>query len=185
MQFLRRLASLSTLVVGALLLALAFAPNGAWAHAHLESSSPAEGATVPAGLTSITLTFSEEISVEQSAADLSGPSGAVAGASAAVNRADRKMLTVTTPGLTEGKYTLAWKAVTEDDNGITNGTLTFSVGGGTENTGTGQGSTTPSTGGSSLPTTGAGGSELASLAAMGAALALMVAGVALRRRSRV
>jgi hypothetical protein len=138
-------------------------------------------------LTSITLTFSEEISVEQSAADLSGPSGAVSGASAAVNRADRKMLTVTTPALTEGKYTLAWKAVTEDDNGITNGTLTFNVGGGggSENTGTGQGSTTPSTGGSSLPTTGAGGSELASLAAMGAALALMVTGVALRRRSRV
>src|SRR3954462_12452424 len=76
-------------VVGvmAVLLSLALTPGLASAHAKLASSDPADGATVPTGVTRITLTFSEEVSVDQSTAQLLDNSGtAVAGATSAVDK---------------------------------------------------------------------------------------------------
>jgi plastocyanin/methionine-rich copper-binding protein CopC len=121
-------AAAATLLV--LVLALGLAPGTALAHARLASSTPANNATVQPGLTQILLTFNEDISVDQSTAQLVKADGsAVSGVTAAVNRADRTKLTVTSPPLTAGQYQVKWKAVTEDDNGITNGTLNFTVAG--------------------------------------------------------
>src|SRR5690348_7112690 len=81
-----------------LLLVLALAPSVALAHAKLASSTPADGASVNNGLTSITLNFSEELSPDQSTATLTQSSGtAVAGATSAVDRATRTLETITTP----------------------------------------------------------------------------------------
>jgi methionine-rich copper-binding protein CopC len=162
------------------------APGLALAHARLVSSTPADGASVGAGLTEIVLTFSEEISPDQSSASLLGADGvAVQGVSASVDRANRTVMRILTPPLQAGKYTVKWEAVTEDDNGHTNGTLTFTVtGSGQAPTTTGGTATTPQ---SSLPSTGgpAGGLYLlylpAALAVAG--LAALTLGAALRLRA--
>jgi methionine-rich copper-binding protein CopC len=172
------------IVAVALVLAFTVGPWLALAHAELTSSTPADGATVQPGLTEITLIFSEEISVDDSTADLEGPGGAMMqGVSVSVDRAERTKMTLKTPALGEGKYTVKWKSVTEDDNGVTNGSFSFTVSGG----GTTQGGTTTVTSGDTsrqdLPTTGA-GFDTAPLA-LGVALALVLlgAGVAMRRRA--
>ena len=109
------------ITLAALLLVAVVGPRVALAHAHLESSTPADGATVASGLTQVTITFSEEISVDQSNAQLaSADGGAISGATSAVDRANRNIMTLTTPALTDCIYTVTWRAVTEDDNGITN-----------------------------------------------------------------
>ncbi len=178
------------LVTAALLLALSAGPRVASAHAHLESSSPADGAAVASGLTQVTLTFSEEVNVDQSNAQLAAADGtAVSGATSAVDRANRNTITITTPALADGKYTVTWRAVTEDDNGITNGTFSFTVGsgGGTPGDGMSNGGgigTTGTTGGSSLPATGSGGADFMALAGATFATLLLAAGMLARRSAR-
>jgi methionine-rich copper-binding protein CopC len=167
------------IVLAALLLVAVVGPRVALAHAHLESSTPADGATVASGLTQVTLTFTEEMSVDQSSAQLASADGsAVSGATGAVDRANRNTIVVTTPALADGKYTVTWRAVTEDDNGITNGTFSFTVGsGGTTTPGgtttTTEGTTT-NTGGSALPATGSG--DALPLTLLGLLLATLLLG---------
>ena len=179
-------------VMAALLAAVWSGAGVASAHAKLVSSTPAQGATVQPGLTTITLTFNEEISVDQSLAELEGNGSMVQGATASVDRASRKTMTITTSALQAGSYTIKWKAVTEDDNGITNGTLSFTVAAGG---GSSQATATPEAMGQggqdgqggqvegSLP--GAGVPDtLAAVGMLGAAaLCLLMLGVAVLRRS--
>jgi methionine-rich copper-binding protein CopC len=172
----------------ALVLALGLfaAPRSASAHAEVESSSPAAGATVDAGITSISITFDEEVSVDASTAQLEGPGGAVAGATAAVDRANRTLMTITTAPLSAGTYTLRWTAVTEDDNGTANGTLSFTVAavGSTSAPGSGSGATTSGGSGAALPATGVGQIDLIMSLLGGIALALLGLGFATAFRAR-
>ena len=175
-------ALLTTLGVAALLIALFSAPGGALAHAKLTSSTPADGSTVPPGLTSVSMTFAEEISLTQSTAQLLDASGAaVSGATGAVDKADRTKLTITTPALGEGKYTVKWHSVTEDDNGIVDGTFAFTVaaGGGTATNGAPTNSGTQQ----ALPATGSGQGGILMSALALCALGLAAFGLNLRRRS--
>jgi methionine-rich copper-binding protein CopC len=172
---------LVTLGAAALLLALLVFPNGALAHARLTSSSPADGSTVAPGLTAISLTFGEETSVDQSNAQLMGADGnAVSGATSAVDRSDRTKMTISTPALAEGKYTVKWHTVTEDDNGIADGTFSFTVA-----ASSGTGATTQSSSGTSesLPEAGAGQSATVMVLLALGALALAATGVSIRRRA--
>ncbi|HYO51143.1 MAG TPA: copper resistance protein CopC [Chloroflexia bacterium] len=116
--------------VALLLASIGSAPGVALAHARVASSTPANGATVPPGLTDIIINFNEDISVDQSTAQLvNEANNAVLQATAAVDRANRKKMTIKTSPLAAGKYQVKWTAVTEDDNGITSGTISFTVGG--------------------------------------------------------
>jgi hypothetical protein len=115
-------------LVAALLLTMSYTADRALAHADVESSVPANGATVDAGLTRVVITFTEEVSVDQSSAELARDGEQpVEGVAVAVDRANRKVMTLTTPQLFEGNYNVKWRAVTEDDNAITHGTLSFTV----------------------------------------------------------
>lgn len=177
------------ITLAALLLVAVVSPRVALAHAHLESSTPADGATVAAGLTQVTITFSEEISVDQSNAQLaSADGGAVSGVTSAVDRANRNMMTITTPALADGRYTVTWRAVTEDDNGITNGTFSFTVGsagaapgGETPNAGS---TGTPAASGAPLPSTGSGDATPLTLAGLILAALLLGSGTMVRRSAR-
>src|SRR5438874_12540395 len=81
-----RLASSLSLGLTAFLLLLAVAPAVAWAHAEITSSTPAAGSTVQAGMTQMTLHFTEAISPDQSSAQLVGPGGsAMSGVTSAVD----------------------------------------------------------------------------------------------------
>jgi methionine-rich copper-binding protein CopC len=115
-------------VIIVLLTALAIAPGMALAHAEVVSSTPADGSTVVAGLAQINITFSEDISPDQSAAQLFKAGTQMSGVTSAVDRADRTKMSVTAPALDAGQYQLKWQAVTEDDNGHTNGAINFTVG---------------------------------------------------------
>lgn len=115
-------------VVAALLLTMSYTANPVLAHADVESSIPSNGATVDAGLTRVVITFTEEVSVDQSSAELARDGGLpVEGVAVSVDRANRKVMTLTTPPLSEGNYNVKWRAVTEDDNAITHGTVSFTV----------------------------------------------------------
>ena len=179
----RRLASVGV-ALSMLLVAIGIggAPRLAYAHAELTSSTPANGATVQEGLTLITLIFDEEISVDKSTGELMGPNGsAVSGATASVDRAQRSKMTIQTPALTPGTYTVKWGAFNDDDNNLANGTFTFTVAAATA----GQGGTStevPPT--DSLPTSGAGdGASMIMLLLLGCGVLLAGSGLLLRQKS--
>ncbi len=183
-SILRRTASRLSLALSALLLVLAIFPPVASAHAQVKSSDPANGATVSPGITKLTIIFTEDVSPEQSIARLSGPNGAMtSGVSSAVDRGDRTKMTITTPALQPGKYTISWAAVTENDNGHTNGKLTFTVADSASSTSSGS-TTSSSTGSasSSTPATGAGDNSFMALVLVVAVALLLAGGFAFRRR---
>jgi methionine-rich copper-binding protein CopC len=172
------------IVAALVLVMMAFAaPGGVFAHAKLASSSPADGATIAPGLTTITLTLTEETSVDQSTSQLLHADGSpVAGATGAVDRADRKKITIITPALAEGKYLVKWHTVTEDDNGIADGSFGFTVGAQASTQGGSQSSINSGSSSESLPQAG----EAQTLVTLGwlavCAFALAAAGLALRGR---
>jgi methionine-rich copper-binding protein CopC len=124
----RRSRQVVTWTLMLLMLAPFIAPGAASAHARVASSTPANGATVAPGLTQIEIIFSEEVSVTRSTAQLvNDADGSAVQATMAVDRANRKRMTIGTAPVGAGKYTVKWRVVTEDDNGITNGELKFNV----------------------------------------------------------
>jgi plastocyanin/methionine-rich copper-binding protein CopC len=121
----RAWAGLAALI---LLTGLLGTPGVTLAHADVASSIPADGATVPAGLQQVVITFSEEVSPEQSSAEFVMSGGMTMQATSTVDRADRTKMTVGfASGLPAGSYSVKWNAVTQDDNGITDGTINFTV----------------------------------------------------------
>jgi copper resistance protein C len=95
------------------------------AHAELESSDPADGATITTPYT-LTATFSEEIDIERSTLIVENSAGAQV-AAGTVNADDHTVMTAELPALPDGVYTVRWTSVTPDDNGIERGTFTFNV----------------------------------------------------------
>lgn len=106
-------------------LALALAAGPAFAHAKLLAETPPsiedKAASAPAGpVTSLRLTFSEDLVAAFSKAEIVDVSGATVPATVALDPADSKILIVTpaTP-LPAGTYTVNWKAVSADGHKIT------------------------------------------------------------------
>jgi len=130
------------------------------------------------------LRFTEEISPDQSTAQLVGPNGsAISGVKSAVDRADRTIMNVITPALGEGKYTIKWAAVTDNDNGHTNGQIVFTVA-----ASSGASRSDSSSGGTSVDSTiaspgaGVGLGWILALSALVVTLVSLAVGMALRRR---
>ena len=105
---------------------LTIAAATALGHAALESSDPAAGATIPSPYT-VTATFDDALTSNGSSIVIQAASGAQV-ATGTVSATDDKTMTVTLPHVTDGQYTVLWTAVTADDNGVTRGTYTFTVG---------------------------------------------------------
>jgi methionine-rich copper-binding protein CopC len=98
------------------------------AHAELKSSTPADKATLTSAPTQISLTFSEETSPTKSGGSVTDASGATVSTGFTVNPADGTKMTIALkPNLPNGVYTVKWNTLTEDDNGMVNGTFTFTV----------------------------------------------------------
>jgi methionine-rich copper-binding protein CopC len=169
-KILPRLSAGIGLALTGLLLLLLAAPGVASAHAQLKSSNPADGATVGKGMAQIVLVFSEDISPSQSSAQLVGAGGPVtSGVTAAVDRAIRTRMIITTPPMEAGRYILKWTAVTDNDNAHTFGQISFTVSG------------TSSPGSSSI--TGSGNEMLLAVILAAAAVAIAAMVLALRRRT--
>lgn len=116
------------LAVAAMLAGMIGAPGITWAHARVASSTPANGSTVQPGLTEVVINFTEDVSVDQSTAQISKADGATVKSTTTVDRANRKKMTIKmdTP-LAAGSYIIRWHTVTEDDNGISDGNINFTV----------------------------------------------------------
>jgi hypothetical protein len=122
-------------------------PTGkAFAHAELQESSPAAGATLSEPVKEITATFSENIQpmstltvVDQANKQVKPDHIEVAG---------KKLTAAFSKALEQGAYTVQWQNVA-DDGHASKGSFTFTVG-----TGTQGGSTTGATNGATGSTTG-------------------------------
>ncbi len=108
--------------------ALAWGGGVALAHAQLSSSDPADGSQMTVPPQRITMQFSEALDPVGSTATVSRMDGTrVDTGDTQVDPASRKTLTVGVPALLPGGYIVQWHAVTPDDNGVTEGSFTFTV----------------------------------------------------------
>jgi copper resistance protein C len=122
----RRRTLVRTLVVAALCtIGLALGASPAFAHTRLESSDPADGATLDTAPSTITLTFNESIPAEFAQITVVGPdgtnhsTGSVTGADTAVS--------TTVPALGgAGRYEIGYRVVSDDGHPIT-GSLSFTL----------------------------------------------------------
>jgi methionine-rich copper-binding protein CopC len=103
---------------------VALLPAAAIAHAELETSSPADGTTVPSTFNGpVVLEFSAALA-DGSKAELIGPSGPVAAES---NVGPAATMTITLAGpLEPGAYEVRWTSVAEDTD-VARGTIAFTV----------------------------------------------------------
>ncbi len=98
------------------------------AHAQLKTADPADKATVTASPAQVTLTFSEETSATRSTGSVVDASGAVVSTGFKVDLNDRTKMTIALkPSLPNGVYTVKFHTLTEDDNGMVDGTTTFTL----------------------------------------------------------
>ena len=99
--------------------------GAASAHAHLESISPADGATVPTPPGVVTLVFDEPVTDGLSVVKVTAPSGATVSAGTPTETG-AKVSQRLAADLPAGKYTIAWKAVSDDGHPVS-GTATFTA----------------------------------------------------------
>ncbi|MEV6447428.1 copper resistance CopC family protein [Amycolatopsis sp. NPDC051716] len=106
---------------GAFLLALCgvlMTAGPASAHTELESSSPAEGASLAAAPSKIELTFEEPVTLQADPISVTGPDGTkwTVGTPAVV---DAVITAPVTPSGPAGAYTLTYKVVSDDGDKVT------------------------------------------------------------------
>jgi copper transport protein len=122
----RRLGGL-LMVVGLLAFAC-IAPGAVSAHARFKSSDPADNAVLPKAPAQILLTFTLPTSPTKSGGTVTDASGATVSTGFKVDPSDGTRMTIDLkPNLPNGAYTVKWNTVTEDDGGMVDGTLNFSV----------------------------------------------------------
>ncbi|KRE03748.1 hypothetical protein ASE61_08905 [Bosea sp. Root670] len=106
--------------------ALSLAASQAFAHAHLKTASPADGATVAAPA-EITLGFTEDLEAKLSSITVKDARGGVVStAPAEAVPGDRKALKVRLKPVSAGTYTVEWAATSVDTHRVT-GQYRFTV----------------------------------------------------------
>ena len=106
-------------------LAVSMAPSGAWAHAMMHSSNPADGATLIGSPRAVNLTFTEECRVTaMRLLDEAGKERQLRreGGRAAATSASATLAAPLTPGT----YRVEWRAL-GDDGHVMSGTVRFAV----------------------------------------------------------
>jgi copper resistance protein C len=98
------------------------------AHAQLKTSTPVDKATVTTAPTQVAITFSEETDPLKSGGSVTDASGATVSTGFTVDLNQRTNMTIALkPNLPNGAYTVKWNSFTADDNGVANGTFTFTI----------------------------------------------------------
>lgn len=119
----RRPARTAATAIGAgFLLALVAAP--AYAHDELESSNPADGATLARPPASVVLTFAEPPVALGAQVVVTGPDGPVTSGTPRLDGDD--VVADVLPSAPAGRYTVAWR-VTSDDGHPVSGSLGFTA----------------------------------------------------------
>jgi hypothetical protein len=120
-----RLASLLVLFTALVIAVVTLAAGPAQAHTRLESSSPAPGATVPAGTGELVLSFNQPVSAELAVVQVTGPDGEVASTGRATASGSDIVQRLRAP-LAAGAWTAAYRVVSADGHPIS-GTYDFAV----------------------------------------------------------
>lgn len=121
-----RVRRLAALIAAASLAALLLLPGLVAAHSELESSVPAQKATVPSPFAGpIVLTFSEHLA-SGSKADLIAPGGATI-AKATVDATAKTMTFTLTAPLEPGAYEVRWVSIADDNDLQRQPVVTFTV----------------------------------------------------------
>ncbi|SEP17849.1 hypothetical protein SAMN05660991_03741 [Trujillonella endophytica] len=132
MQPLRRTLGMLALAVAGSLVLLGAGMPVASAHDALVATTPADGASVPAAPTEVSLGFTGAVQELGAEVVVTGPDGAAATDGDA--RVDGATVTrPLAPGLSGGTYSVAWRVTSADGHPIS-GTTTFTVAGGTATT---------------------------------------------------
>jgi methionine-rich copper-binding protein CopC len=136
------LRTLAVTVLAGLALLLGSAP--AFAHTRLESSDPADGASLDTPPQSVTLTFNEAIPADFSTVTVIGPDG-VAYQTGPVTTVDGKVSTAVSPLGPAGRYEIGYRVVSDDGHPVA-GSVSFTL----------TRPATPTTTAAAAPTTGDG-----------------------------
>ncbi|MCV0403608.1 MAG: copper resistance protein CopC [Chloroflexi bacterium] len=122
-----RFGALTTVAVGAALVAAIASPPVALAHVELESSTPADGATLTEAPAEVRLVFSGELSPDGTALTVTDESGAtVGGGELDLEIAERNEVAGAVEIAESGSYRVAWSAASLDGH-VEEGVLTFTV----------------------------------------------------------
>ena len=121
-----RSADVNRPAVIAVLFAALLWSSGAFAHASLVRSEPADGVTLAQTPKALKLTFNEPVSVLTMR--IVSPGGEVVAVAA---NAENKVVTITPPQLRQGSHVLSWRVVSADGHPV-GGALLFSVGAASE-----------------------------------------------------
>lgn len=115
---------ISTALGGLFLVSLAVP---AFAHAHLQSATPAANGSVATAPSQITLTFSEGVNLKFSGVKVTGPQkSAVKAGKASLTGGDATLSVPIAGKLGAGTYTVDWHILSVDGH-KTNGSYTFTV----------------------------------------------------------
>ncbi|MEV6211449.1 FixH family protein [Kitasatospora sp. NPDC051914] len=125
---LRRVAALLAVLAAAAAVLLGSAGTAA-AHATLVSTDPAQGSVAATAPAAVTLTFSEGVSLTADSVRVLDPAGKQVdnGDASHVDGKDASARVTLRPGIGNGTYTVAWRAVSEDSHPV-GGAFTFSIG---------------------------------------------------------
>jgi copper resistance protein C len=102
--------------------------SSALAHAHLKAETPAADGVLAASPSTLSLDFSEGLEIGLSGVILKGPDGRVipTGAAVLTPNDDKKITVPLNGGLSAGKYTVEWHALSRDGH-ATHGAYEFTV----------------------------------------------------------
>ena len=115
----------------AVLLYCAWAVSPAYAHALLLRSNPAANATLTEGPAQVELYFTEALEPTLSTVSVFDSNGNVVDlGDIKVDPSDPTRMTVSLHSLTDGVYTVSWKAISATDGHLTTGSFPFAVGSG-------------------------------------------------------
>lgn len=120
-----RLRQLLAALVGAAMVILLMTGVG-WAHAFLESSTPAEGSTLQTPPTELRLSFTEPIEVAFSRVTVTGPSGQNVAQPITQTGIARSITVPLSGNLMPGEYTVDWQVLSIDTH-TTNGRFQFTI----------------------------------------------------------
>lgn len=122
-----RFGALTTVAVGAALVAAIASPPVALAHVELESSTPADGSTLTEAPVEIRLVFDGELSPDGTALTVTDESGATVGEGELdLEIAERNEVAGAVEIAESGTYRVAWSAASLDGH-VEEGVLTFTV----------------------------------------------------------
>src|SRR5258706_14317873 len=112
----RRHAAPGVIALLTALAVVAVPASPAWAHAKLQRTSPASGATVTEAITTITLTFNEMVKQQQTTVTVTGPDG-ISYSDGSARSVDKSVLQAVKP-LPAGAIHVVWKTVSPDGDPI-------------------------------------------------------------------